>query len=468
MRFSFLFNTLFTLVLFLTSNVESKAQDGYSLDFQVKGWSDTTAFLGYYYGESTYIKDTALVDSKGKFSFKASESLSQGMYMLVLGKTKAFEFLVGEDQRFSITTDTANYITHMKVSDDVNNRVFFENMVYNQGMNEKAAPWVKQRRDSLSSEEQRLEAQEVLRGLNVEVLAHFNEVANANQGAFVSTILKMQQKVDIPDGLDRQQQFQHYKTHFWDNMDLSNDALLRLPNSPYRAKMEDYLDNLFLQTSDSLIVGIDYIVSRAKSNPETYKYAVWNICIKYQNPKFMGQDRIFVYLYDKYFATGEMDFWANESLKNNLKERADQLRKSLIGEQAQNMVMLNENLQRVSLYDIKKKYTVIYFYDPDCGHCKKETPKLNGFYKNTKHDVEVFAVSADTSMVKMKKYIKDNGLTWVSANGPRTVTPQYQKLYDANTTPTIYLLDEKKKIIAKKLEAVRIEEFLDNYERGNL
>lgn len=468
MRISLLFKSLFTLALFLSANANSNAQEGYSLDFEVKGWSDTTAYLGYYYGESTYIKDTAIVDAKGRFSFEANESLSQGMYMLVLGKTKAFEFLVGEDQQFSLSTDTTDYIVEMIVADDVNNRIFFENMMYNQRMNKQAAPWVEQVRDSLSNEEQKKEAQEALKKLNVQVVGHFKEVADANLGTFVSEILKMQQKIDIPEGLDKQQQFQHYKTHFWDNVDLSNDALLRLPNSPYRNKMEDYLDNLFLQTTDSLIVGIDHIVSRAMSNPETYKYTVWNICLKYQNPKYMGQDRIFVYLYDQYFANGEMDFWANESLKNNLKERADQLRKSLIGEQAQNMIMLDDNLQQVSLYGIKKKYTVIYFYDPDCGHCKKETPKLHDFYKNTKHDVEVFAVSADTSMVKMKNYIAKNNLTWISANGPRTVTPHYQKLYDANTTPTIYLLDEKKKIIAKKLEATRIEEFLDNFEKGNL
>lgn len=465
---SLLSNALLIFVLFSLCSVSLKAQEGYSLDFQVKGWSDTTAYLGYYYGESTYIKDTATVDSKGKFSFEANESLDKGMYMLVLDKTKAFEFLVGADQQFGLTTDTSNYITNMQVSGDVNNRVFFENMMYNQRMNENATPWVKQMRDSLSTEDQKTAAQSTLKSLSEEVVAYITEVSNTNTGTLVGTILKAQGKVEVPKDLNKDKQFQYYKSHFWDNIDLSNDAFLRLPNGFYRKKIEEYLDNLFLQSTDSLKVGIEYIISRAKPNPETYKYAVWNICIKYQNPKYMGQDELFVYLYDDYFANGEMDFWANESLKNNLKERADQLRKSLIGRQAQNMIMLDENLQRVSLHEIKNKYTVIYFYDPDCGHCKKETPKLNEFYKNTKHDVEVFAVSADSSMVKMKKYIKDLNLTWISANGPRTITPHYQKLYDANTTPTIYLLDERKKIIAKKLEAIKIENFLDNFEKTNL
>jgi len=110
---------------------------------------------------------------------------------------------------------------------------------------------------------------------------------------------------------------------------------------------------------------------------------------------------------------------------------------------------------------------LIYFYDPDCGHCKKETPKLKKFYDETDYDVEVFAVSADTSMTKMRDYITELDLKWISVNGPRTYVGPYSKLYDALTTPTLYVLDEKKKIIAKKIPAERLEEFIGRYEKFN-
>jgi len=460
-------NLIFVVTLSICPSANLFAQLGYSIKFDIKGLNNQEIFLGYYYGESTYIKDTAKVDLSGKFSYSGKEPLDQGTYMLVKGKTKLFEFLVGRNQKFSMTSDTSDYISNMKVDGDTNNEVLFENMRFNMKMNELAQPHLEQVRDSLSDQATIEEAQAELRKLNQQVIARLKEVAEQHKELLISDIWILQGKVDVPDSLSRDEQFGYYKEHFWDGVDLSNDALLRLPNSPYFKKMEEYLDNLFLQTTDSLIVGIEEIITKARSNMDTYKYAVWNLCIKYQNPKFMGQDGVFVYLYDQYFASGEMDYWANESLKNNLKERADQIRKSLLGAQAQNLIMLDENLNKVSLYDLKKKFTVIYFYDPDCGHCKKETPILNNFYNNTKHDVEVFAVSADTSMLKMNNYIKDMGLSWVSANGPRTITPAYQTLYDANSTPTIYLLDEKKRIIAKKIEAARLEEFLDNYSKLN-
>jgi len=47
-------------------SVSSWAQ-GYKIDFKIKGLKDTTTYLGYYYGESTYIKDTARVSATGEY-----------------------------------------------------------------------------------------------------------------------------------------------------------------------------------------------------------------------------------------------------------------------------------------------------------------------------------------------------------------------------------------------------------------
>src|SRR5690606_33799969 len=115
-------------------------------------------------------------------------------------------------------------------------------------------------------------------------------------------------------------------------------------------------------------------------------------------------------------------YWANEKFRKNLKDLADRYCKSLIGKTAPNLMMQDANLQPRSLYDIKTKYTIVYFYDPDCGSCKKETPVLVDFYtKNkTKFNVEVFAINSDTSLVKMRDYIKSANMKWVTVNGPRT------------------------------------------------
>jgi len=447
---------------------DSHAQEGYSIDIEIPELSDTTVLLGYYYGESTYVKDTSQSDDKGRFTFSGDKSLNEGVYFLVLGQSRLFDFPIGSNQEFTLKTKNPDLIKNMKVKGDLENEIYFDDLKFNAERNEKAKPYVETMRDSSASETEKNKAREKLQSMNDEVMAHQNEIIEKYPKAILSKIHKANKRIKVPDapeGADEQEfKYSYYKNHYWDYFDLSDPVLLKLPSAVYKEKLNNYLDKLVYQHPDSIIAELDMIIAAAKPNEETYKYAVWSGVLKYQYPDIMGLDEVYVHLYDKYFATNEMDFWANDQLKENLKGRADQLRSSLIGKKAPNLIMQDASFNRTELYGIDKKYTVIYFFDPDCGHCKKETPKLVDFYNTTNFDVEVFAVSADTSMHKMKKYIKDMGMNWITVNGPRTFTKPYHQLYDAATTPTIYVLDRKKEIIAKKLPAERLDEFLTRYE----
>jgi thiol-disulfide isomerase/thioredoxin len=130
------------------------------------------------------------------------------------------------------------------------------------------------------------------------------------------------------------------------------------------------------------------------------------------------------------------------------------------------MIMLDTNMMPQSMAGINAKYTVLYFWDPECGHCKTESPKLKKLYDDvrSKYNLEVFAVCADTNMRKMKEYIVKNNFTWLNVNGPRTITQNYHDLYDVYSTPVIYLLDDKKKILAKRLMTDQLASFLERWD----
>jgi thiol-disulfide isomerase/thioredoxin len=461
---------LISVCILLTT--ASMAQPGYTFKFKIDGLRDTTIYLGHYYGESTFVKDTAQVNTKGEFSFNGKQSLRQGVYFLVLGKTRIFDFIVGSNQRFSMATRSEDYVKNMVVDGDVDNKLFFENMIYNMDRNKEAEPFIKVLQDSTATEEQKKVAREGFSKINEKVAVHQDEIISANPATLTARLFKATKPVKIPDppkkadgSIDSTFQLRWYREHFFDHFDLSDDALIQLPRPFYQEKINEYLDKLYVPHPDSLKKGIAAIVAKAKKNQETYKYAVWVCVLKYQQHEIMGLDEVYVNLFDTYFATGEMNFWANDKLRKNLKDHADRLRKSLIGKQGANLIMQDSNFKPRSLYDIKKKYTVLYIFDPDCGHCKEETPKLVTFYNQKKFDVEVFAVSADTSMAKMRDYIKEMNMKWITVNGPRTYVGHYQDLYDAQTTPSLYVLDEKKKIIGKKIPAEKLEDFLTQYER---
>lgn len=459
----------------------SFAQQGYNIKFQITGLKDTTMYLGNYYGESTYLKDTARVNSKGEFTFEGGKPLPyQGVYFLALGKTSApdkskiFEMVVGSNQYFSMSTSADDYVKNMKVSGDIDNKLFFENMVFNMERHMEAEPMLKVIQDSTLAEDdnKKKRARESFSKINEKVLAYQSEIIAKHPTTITAKILRANQVVKIPDppkksdgSIDSTFQLRWYRDHFFDNFDLADPALICMPRPMYRDKILEYLDKLYAPQPDTITRAVNIIIAKAKANQETYKYATWMCLLKYQQPEIMGLDEVYVNIYDKYFASGEMDFWANDNLKKNLKDHAERLRKSLVGKQAPNLIMQDANFKPRSLYDVKKKYTIVYIFDPDCGHCKIETPKLVAFYNRKKYDLEVYAVSADTSMAKMRNYMKEMNMKWITVNGPRSYVGPYQDLYDAMTTPSLFVLDEKKKIIAKKVPAEKLDDFLMQYEK---
>ncbi|MGE0773295.1 MAG: thioredoxin-like domain-containing protein [Cyclobacteriaceae bacterium] len=452
----------------------TKAQTGYQLDFKIKGLKDTTIYLGYYYGEQTYIKDTTRVNSDGSFRFDGNQSLPHGVYFIVLNKTRLFEMAMSADQQFSLATTTDDYVKNMKVTGDEDNRLFFENMVFNMTRNKEAEPYVAILRDSTKSEIEKKAARESFDAIGSKVMAYQKDLIAKHPQTVTAKLLNANRPVEVPDPpkkadgtIDSTFQYHYYKAHYFDHFDLADDALIRLPKPIYQQKLVEYLEKMIVQTPDSLVKAIDELAARVKKNQETYKYLVWNCIVNYQSPKIMGLDEVYVRLYDKYIESGEMDFWLNSSIKKNMKDYADKLRLSLIGKTGPNLIMQDLSLQPKSMYDIKKKYTILYIFDPDCGHCREETPKLVSFYNKNKSrfDLEVYAVSADTSLSKMKKYITEMKMTWITVNGPRSYVGSYQNLYDAFTTPSLFILNDQKKIIAKKLPVGQLEDFLVNYER---
>lgn len=450
------------------------AQTGYKIEFQVKGWKDTTAYMGHYYGEQTRLNDTARVNNTGYFYFDNSKALPQGVYFIVLGKSKIFDFVVGTDQHFSIETSTTDF-SKATVKGDLDNTLFYENLQNNALRGKEAEPYITILRDSSLNEDQKKDAREKFSKISNQVMLFQQQLIDKNPTTLTARILKTTQNVDIPpapkraDGsIDSSFQLKYYREHFFDKFDLADDALIRLPRPVYQEKVKEYLDRLYEPAPDTVMMAIDKMVAQARKNPETYKYLVWNCMFLYQNPDIMGLDEVFVRLYDKYFASGEMDYWISASMKKSVKEYADKLRISLVGKTGPNLIMQDLNQQPKSMYDIKNKYTILWIFDPECGHCREETPRLVEFYNKNKakFDVEVYSVSADTSMQKMKKFIADMKTPWITVNGPRSYMPQhYTKYYYAESTPSIYILDRDHKIIAKKLPVKQLEDFFTRHEK---
>jgi thiol-disulfide isomerase/thioredoxin len=115
------------------------------------------------------------------------------------------------------------------------------------------------------------------------------------------------------------------------------------------------------------------------------------------------------------------------------------------------------------MYDVDAKYLIIIFWEPSCGHCKTELPNLYNYYNELAKDgvdLEVFAMLGDKDTVKWKNFVQENKLTnWINVWDKNWGT-NFKIFYNIYSTPTIYLLDENKKIIAKRINSEQVRDFI--------
>jgi len=139
----------------------------------------------------------------------------------------------------------------------------------------------------------------------------------------LARMFKATKEPEVPDKLplkadgsvDSSYKYYYFKDHYWDNINIADEALLRTPI--YHNKLETYFNNIIVQHPDTIIKEIDKILAKAAANKETFKYVLWWLTYNYETSKVMGFDKIFVYLADNYYKTGKA-YWLSESSTQKL------------------------------------------------------------------------------------------------------------------------------------------------------
>ncbi len=470
---------------------KSKEKDGYKIDGYVDGLQDTSVILAYYFGGKQYATDTANSIS-GSFTFIGEKKLPGGMYLVVLPNQQYFDIVISE-QHFSFTTDIKSPIEKMKFKNSVENSPFYEYLNFITKKQKEVTPL--RELEKTAPEEEKNQIKEKILKIDSEVKNFKNTFENKYSNIFFTKILKATTEPIIPEAPDTMNtqekqifQFNFYKKSFWNNIDFTDSRMLRTPI--FFNKMDTYLNKLTIQDPDSIKKSADVLVKLSRQNKDIFEYVVSYITSTYERSKIMGMDAVFVHMVENYYMTGEVD-WVDEKQLNKIEERAEKIAPNLIGRPAPPFInqlgypfMKNENDEIKRLYDINSKYTLLIFYSPDCGHCKKVVPKVKividslsskPSLQNLKHkqiDISVYAVQTEFDKQAWIDLIKDFKLEkWTNVcdiqtdpDGNPAASSNWRDEYDIYSTPVIYLLDVNKKILAKRIDYKQITKVIGRLE----
>lgn len=452
------------IFLSLFATAQSNA---YQIKVEIEGYEQEELYLGYHYGEKQYIQDTVKRDSDGLYTFTGNEPLEGGIYLVVMAPdNKYFQVLVTEnDQHFSIKTnanDPAKGI-HIDGSDD--NKLFYNYLAFLEQQKPEADKLAKEI-EAAEDDKQKEKLSAKRNKIDQKVSEYQDRIIKDHSTTLTAAIIKANLPLDMPEfegdetTLQRKK-WRYTQEHYFDNIDLTNPDLLR---TPFLFQRVDYfVHKLQVQHPDTISKAIDKVLKLMEPSEETFKYYLIHFLNHYAKSNIVGMDAVYVHLVNDYYSKGRAP-WTDEEQLEKIIENAKALEPLLIGKIAPDIKLEHKDGMPVSLHEIESPITILYFWRYDCGHCKKSTPDIKSFYEEYKDKgVKLVSVCAKFTdeISGCWEYIEENGIQdWMHLVDTYHRS-RYMKVYNIKSTPQIFVLDEDKKILSKRIGAEQLQEVID-------
>ncbi len=447
-----------------------------------------TIYLGAYSGKSLQYNDTSIVSKNGWFEFegKTKEKAGKHVVFVVNPSVKMVEVLL-DDKDVVFETDTTNMDFNMKIKTSETNQIFYDYKKYITQKNKERVPLDELCGDSTLTEAEREVGCEQIRDMTREVIAEQKRIAKEHGNLLIGKYLNMGIEIDVPDAPEDAEdavkwRYNYYKAHYWDHTDLDDPGIFR--EQQFHKVFEKYFKQVVSQKPDSVFnEGVKFL-NRVQKNEDLFKYSLSQLAYITESSNIMCMDKAFVLFVNKYYKTGVVD-WLDDERLAKIIEGATKKEPCLCGEIASNIILPDENDVWQSLHKIDSKYTVLVFWEPSCGHCKKEMPKIKAIYdKWGGKGLEVYAVCHDLENEKWIEFIKEKELDWINVSFNQEImnndsaavlmrrgitdinSLNYSKIYDITSTPQIYLLDENKEIVLKQLKSEQLAKMMDDFLGG--
>ncbi len=464
----------FSALIFITVASHAVSQ-GYNIRLTLKPFTNSKVYLGYHYGKVKAVADSIVLDANSTGVFKGNEKLPGGIYFIVSPKKEIlFELLIDQQQQFSISADTLHLPGSIVFTGSPENKTFLE---YTAFMNDhgKQLAALQTRLTQARTRNDSAEIREKIKKVNDEVKTERDEIQNKEPNSLLAALLRALKDPVIPPApllpggkTDSTFAYRYYKAHYWDNISFTDDRMIRTPI--FEPKLDRYYKDLVSPEADSLEREIDHMLLFSRANKDMFKFLLVYFTQKYINPEYMGQDAVFIHIFDKYINTGQAPFFT-EKYRKFVDDRAYSIMANLIGQPAANLEMTDTAGKTKSLYEIPADFVLVCFWDPTCSHCKETIPKVDSMYKaKWKYEgVQIYAVMVDGGQDNWMNFIRTHNLgDWINvyqttAQHEAVVSagrPDYRQLYDVYQTPELFLLDKDKRIIAKKLTYQQVDEVI--------
>ena len=439
----------YSILLILLTYYQVSLSQEYNLKIQVQDIPQKEIYLANFYGDQNHILDTAVPDTTGLIYFTLKESYYPGMYRIFLDKNIYFD-IIYNNENIEIKTQYDFLYDSLKVISSKENMIYYDFLKANNEYRRKfdlLAPLVDYypQKDTFYNI-----AKNRFVNIQEDFVRYVNEVIESNPDAWATKIFRLRQPLFFNPELDEAGRREYATEHFFDHIDFTDVELIR--SNAYTSLAIEYMSiysnpNFTQeQLEESFIQAVDKIMYEAMDNNIIYEFIVDYLVDGFERFHF---EKVLDYIAENY----SPEQCKNEERKTDLQTRLIKYAELAKGKKAPEIVIPDINGEQIKLSKINSEYTLILFWASWCQHCNEILPQIHNIYINSVSNktLEVLSVSLDTEKEEWIAALQETNYTWLNCSELKGWDSQVAIDYNIYATPTMFLLDKNKKIVAKPI-----------------
>jgi thiol-disulfide isomerase/thioredoxin len=418
-------------------------------------------------GLKTYLISSTLIDSKGDFSLAYSES-DFGVGYIISSDQKPFIVILSGEE-IEIKGESLNLRETIKILKGKENLLFEkyakEHLIREQALSAWDYLGKMYSSDSLFSNQKKH-----IQAINEEITRIKDQderfLADLPRNSFISWFLPIRKTVSSVSVISQYRKeevpviIQFFRTLDYTDPKLSKSGLFRdiIENHFWLLENSDMsLDQIFLEMKISIDSMNDNLIQDEKKYNEVMDYLFDLLerqslfeASEYLALKVLNQDKCVI----------ETD------LINQLETyRAMKVGNIAPDFQFEGDVINRSNVSKSKLSDIQSKYTLVVFAASWCPKCTEEIPEIANLYQKWKSQgLEVLGISLDDDSMSFNSFFGQ--FPFISICDYKRWDGAIAKKYYVSSTPTMFLLDNERRIVLRPNSVKQMDAWVDWFLAG--
>ncbi len=431
----------------------------HSIKVTVKDLPKNLVYLLDYEGDQNNLLDSASADVGGNFKFTMKDGYHPGLYKIILGKEESskgygsqeiFVNIIYNKEDIAFSTDYGDAQDSVRIISSAENKIYYDYLFKDNKDNTQLEVLSQLPEYFPASDPFYPELKKRYFDLQEQHQKFISDIIKKNPGMFVTHIIKSERFPSLDFTLTHDEKIQFAKKHFMDNIDFSDTLLLN--TNIFTSKSFSFIKFFASQgytkpqQEQEYIKAVDTLMTRSKVNEKVNtqikKYLITGF-------EMLEMESVLTHIASYYTSESSCE---DDRQTKNLRKRVDGYKKLAIGNKAPEITFTAENNVPYKLSETKSPYTLVIFWASWCPHCMATLPEIKKLYDLQKNNkLAVVGISIDTVKAEFDKAILNGDYKWINYTDLKGWDGDIASAYYLYATPSMFLLDADKKIVAKPI-----------------